>query len=39
MKKLANDPSLSHIGLEEIQEGLRRDEELLKRLPDHGLNL
>jgi len=39
MKKLANDPSVSHIPLEHIQEGLRRHKELLKRLPDHGFSL
>lgn len=39
MKKLANDPNVSHISLEEIQEGLRRHDDLLKRLPSRGLSL
>ncbi len=38
MKKMANDASVSHITLEEAAEGLRRHEELLKRLPAHGLS-
>lgn len=39
MKKLANDSSVSAIPLDDIEEGLRRHEELLKRLPDHGLSI
>jgi hypothetical protein len=39
MKKLASDPSVSAIPLDDIQEGLRRHEELLARLPSHGLKL
>lgn len=39
MKKLANDPNVSNISLDEIQEGLRRHDELLKRLPGRGLSL
>jgi hypothetical protein len=38
MKKMANDPSLSHITLEQAAKGLRRHEELLKRFPAHGLS-
>jgi hypothetical protein len=39
MKKLANDPSVSAIPLEQIQQGIERHEKLLKRLPDHGLTI
>jgi hypothetical protein len=39
MKKMANEPSLSHITLDEATTGLRRHEELLKRLPSHGLSI
>ena len=39
MKKLANDPSVSSIPLDQINEGLRRHDELLKRLPDRGMSI
>ncbi len=39
MKKLANDPSVSTIPLDQINEGLRRHDELLKRLPDRGMSI
>lgn len=39
MKKMANDPSVSQITLDDATTGLRRHEELLKRLPSHGLSI
>ncbi|MBI4259460.1 MAG: hypothetical protein HY658_02735 [Actinobacteria bacterium] len=38
MRKAVNDPSVSEIDLRWASEVLRRHEELLKRLPSHGLS-
>jgi hypothetical protein len=36
MQKLANDPEVSNIPIDHIQDGLARHTELLDRLPSHG---